>query len=154
MVSGSLGKSSIVGDGIALCVALLFAVPVVTIRRYPNIQMLPAVLLSAVMTAIFCFPFATLFDNTMTAYVLMFVFGVFEYGLALVMFTIGARLIPAAQSTLIGLLETVLAPIWVWLVISEYPGVYTLAGGAVVLASLVVYSAVDLRVTRQVPTMT
>jgi len=53
------------------------------------------------------------------------------------LFMAGARLIPAAESSLIGMLETVLGPLWVWLVLSERPATATLTGGALILAALV-----------------
>ena len=51
--------------------------------------------------------------------------------------TIGARLIPAAEVALITLLEVVLAPLWVWLTISERPAPAAIVGGAVVIFSVV-----------------
>ena len=48
--------------------------------------------------------------------------------------TVGARLIPAAQTALIGLLEVVLGPLWVWIAYTEQPSTTTLIGGAIVIA--------------------
>ena len=67
---------------------------------------------------------------------LLAVFGIFQMGLALIMFTTGIRLIPSADAGLISVLEAVLAPIWVWLVFREDPGTLTLIGGAVVIAAV------------------
>jgi drug/metabolite transporter (DMT)-like permease len=145
MVSGSLSLRALAGDLIALAVAVLFAIPVVIIRQHPEIRMLPAVLLSALVTAMVCAPFADLTGPAPRDYALMAVFGVVEFGLATVAFVSGARHVPAAQTTLIGLLETVLAPIWVWAVVSETPTARTLVGGAVVLLTLLAYTLRDLR---------
>jgi drug/metabolite transporter (DMT)-like permease len=60
----------------------------------------------------------------------------------------GARWIPAAESSLLGMLETVLGPLWVRLVLSERPGAASLTGGAVILAALLANTVVDL-VTRR-----
>ncbi|MDH3689129.1 MAG: DMT family transporter [Gammaproteobacteria bacterium] len=150
MVSDSFGTSSIVGDVMALGIAMLFAVPVVTIRRHPEIRMMPAVAVAAVLAVIFASPFALITGNSAGDMGLMAIFGILEYGIALVLFTAGARYIPAAQSMLIGLLETVLGPVWVWLAVGENPGVYTIAGGLVVLTALAVYAVRDMHVTRRV----
>ena len=64
--------------------------------------------------------------------------GVGQIGLGFVFLTIGGRLIPAAEVALITLLEVVLGPLWVWLVLSERPGVATLVGGVVVLAAVAI----------------
>ena len=50
--------------------------------------------------------------------------------------TLGPRYLPAAEVGLLMLLETVLGPLWVWLVIDEYPGDLAMAGGALVVATL------------------
>lgn len=65
-------------------------------------------------------------------------------GLGLALFTIGARLIPAAEVALITLLEIVLGPLWVWIALSEQPSAATLAGGAIVIIA-VVLQASDVR---------
>ena len=60
------------------------------------------------------------------------------------MFMVGARLIPAAESALLGMLETVLGPVWVWLVLNERPGSGTMTGGALILGALLANTLIDL----------
>ncbi|MCP4329074.1 MAG: DMT family transporter [Alphaproteobacteria bacterium] len=62
--------------------------------------------------------------------------GVAQLGLALVFITTGSRSVPAAEIPLIGLGEAVLAPLWVWLLLGETAGIFTLLGGALVLAAI------------------
>ena len=62
----------------------------------------------------------------------------------MVLFTAGARLIPVAEASLIGVLECVLGPVWVWLAVGERPGTSSLLGGAVILSALVAHTAADL----------
>jgi drug/metabolite transporter (DMT)-like permease len=64
-------------------------------------------------------------------------FGAGQIGLGLILLTIGARLIPAAQVALISLLEVVLGPLWVWLAVGEQPGAATLIGGTIVVVAVV-----------------
>ncbi len=71
--------------------------------------------------------------------------GVFQVGLGLVIFTHGAKHLPAAEITLLSLTEIVLGPLWVWLVIGEIPGVLTIAGGGIVLAAIAGQAFVTLR---------
>ena len=68
---------------------------------------------------------------------LIVLLGFGQMGLGLAFLTIGARLIPAAEVALITLLEVVLGPLWVWIALSERPSTATLAGGAVVIAAVV-----------------
>ncbi len=74
-------------------------------------------------------------------------FGTLQFGLGLLLLTVGTRLISATRSALIGALETPLAPALVWLTFGEVPPLLTCAGGAVVLAAVVG----DLLITREQP---
>ena len=62
--------------------------------------------------------------------------GVFQLGLALVLYTAGSRTLPAADISLVAMAEIVLAPLWVWLVFGETAGVLTLAGGALLMTAI------------------
>lgn len=58
---------------------------------------------------------------------------------------IGPKYLSAAETGMFYLLETVLAPVWVWLAFSEKPPVPTLIGGAVILVALVWHSTHTMR---------
>jgi len=53
------------------------------------------------------------------------------------LFTLGSRLIPSGQASLIATLETPLMPLWVWLAFAEVPSVRALVGGALVMGAVV-----------------
>lgn len=55
----------------------------------------------------------------------------------MILYTLGSRVLPAAEATLLSLVEVMLAPVWVWLALSETASPATFAGGAVVLAAVV-----------------
>lgn len=61
---------------------------------------------------------------------------------------LGPRYISASEVALFLLLETVLAPIWVWLAVGEKATPATLAGGAVILTTLACHSVYKLRRSR------
>jgi drug/metabolite transporter (DMT)-like permease len=66
------------------------------------------------------------------------VFGIFQMGLALILFATGVRLIPSADAGLISLLESALGPALVWVAFGEYPETNTLVGGTVVIIAVIV----------------
>ena len=68
----------------------------------------------------------------------LILFGV-TLGLGMALFTQGARLIPSAFAALLGTAETVLGPLWVWIAVDESPAPRTVAGGAIVLGSIIAY---------------
>ena len=53
---------------------------------------------------------------------------------------LGPKYLSAAETGMFYLLETVLAPVWVWLIFAEQPPAATLAGGAIILVALVWHS--------------
>lgn len=59
--------------------------------------------------------------------------------------TLAPRFIPAAQVSMFFLLETVLAPVWIWLIFNEIPSNITLIGGAIVLSAIAGHSVWQLR---------
>lgn len=140
MVSGSVsGHLSIVGDGLALAISFAVAIATVITRRHAHVRMTPAVLLAMIIA---CCVSALLSTPRMVAptdVALLFAFGALNLGLGLSLFVTGARLIPAALGALVGAIEPVLGPLWVWLVHGEIPGARTLLGGALVIAALLAH---------------
>ena len=63
--------------------------------------------------------------------------GILTTALSFLLFLEGGRHIPSTEAALISLLDVVLGPLWVWLVISERPGMGALVGGAIVLAAVI-----------------
>jgi drug/metabolite transporter (DMT)-like permease len=116
----------------------------VLVRRHPEIQMAPAAALAPALTVLVALPLSEPLATSARDLALLAFFGVGSFGAGFLLFMNGARLIPAAQSALIGMLETVLGPLWVWLVLSERPGAATLAGGALILGALLANTLVDL----------
>lgn len=137
MVSSSYGRGAMLGDLLAVAMAGSFAVATVLIRRHPEIQMAPAAALATALTALVALPLADPLHTSPRDLLLLALFGVGQFGAGFLLFMAGARLIPAAETSLIGMLETVLGPLWVWLVLNERPGAATLAGGALIMTALV-----------------
>jgi len=84
-------------------------------------------------------PFSQSYNITPDQWLLLFLFGVVNSALGLSLFILGARLLPAIETALITALDAPLAPILVWLVFSETPGVPTLVGGAIVFIAVANY---------------
>jgi drug/metabolite transporter (DMT)-like permease len=63
--------------------------------------------------------------------------GVFQIGIGMILFGLGARRVPAAELLLLALVELVAAPIWVWFFVGEVPSTLTLGGGTLVLGAVV-----------------
>jgi drug/metabolite transporter (DMT)-like permease len=144
MVSSSYGRGRLLGDLLAVVMAASFALATVLVRRHPRIPMAPAAALATTFTFLLALPQATPLATTPRDLLLLAFFGIGQFGAGFLLFMAGARLIPAAQTSLIGMLETVLGPVWVWLVLSEQPDAAALTGGALILVALVANTAADL----------
>ena len=138
LMLGAPGEGSLAGDGLSFLAALAFALSIVITRWRHDVSMAPATCLSqAILFAVFV-PFASPGEIGGDDLVWLAALGIGQIALGLVLFTVGARLIPAAQVGLITLLEVVLAPVWVWLALDERPSTLTLIGGAIVIGAIVI----------------
>jgi drug/metabolite transporter (DMT)-like permease len=62
--------------------------------------------------------------------------GVFQVGLGLTIFTIGSKVVPAAELALLSMTEVLLGPVWVWLFLGETASFYTLFGGLILMLAI------------------
>ena len=149
MVSRSYRHGTIAGDLLAIVMASSFAMATVLVRRHPEIQMTPAAALSTTITALVALPLSERLATTPRDLALLGFFGIGQFGTGFLLFMAGARLIPAAESSLIGMLEIVLGPLWVWLVLDERPAAASVAGGLLILAALLGHTLVDVARARR-----
>jgi drug/metabolite transporter (DMT)-like permease len=137
LMVGGPGRPSALGTALGLLCAVSFAGAIVITRHLRELSMAPATCLSQVIVLVVAAPFAHPSELDGKDVALLAGLGIGQIGLGLILFTIGARLIPAAEVALITLLEIVLGPLWVWIAQGEKPSAATLVGGAIVLGALV-----------------
>lgn len=144
---GSMGadsQGSITGDLAALVTALAVAISFSIARRNRSVSMIPAIGLSSVVAGLVAFPFAGTLAESADKVIPIVLIGLVVAPLGASLMVIGPRYLPAADVSLLLLLEAVLGPLWVWWMLSEYPGIYTLVGGAFVLMTLAISNVVAL----------
>lgn len=149
--SGETAGASLLGDLLALLVSAVYALGLTLVRHVKAVSMVPAVGLSylavAGLLAIWLGG-----GLAMTAPQIGLSVGHAAFITASAVFmAIGPRFIPSAEVALLLLLESVLAPLLVWAVMGENPGVWTLTGGAVVLGALALSNLAALRAARPRP---
>ena len=138
LMVGGPSRPSAAGFALSLFMSISFAGTIVITRHQRHVSMAPATWLSQAFVFVCAAPFASVSEVGPKDLALLAGLGVTQIGLGLIFLTIGARLIPAAEVALITLLEIVLGPLWVWIALSERPSATTLAGGAIVLAAVLV----------------
>jgi drug/metabolite transporter (DMT)-like permease len=137
--------ASLLGDAAALAIAIGYAVAIVITRHNSHVAMTPAVLAGVCIAALVALPLAAPWPLAGRDAILIFIFGALQLGLGLAVFAAGARLVPAAQTALLGTIEPILGPLWVWLFVGEAPSTAALAGGTVVLASVTLHTLAESR---------
>ena len=136
----SLQLGNILGDLMALITATGLAVNAVLIRSAKDRDLLPAAIMGKGCVALFALFFVESFalsGNDLLYVPLMCVMCV---AIPFVLVTIAPRYIPAEEVNLFFLLETILGPIWVWLVIKEEPSLETIIGGSIIIMTIGIHS--------------
>jgi drug/metabolite transporter (DMT)-like permease len=143
------------GMAIAATVPVAAAINVVTLRASAaTVDLRPAVMLGGALSCLVALPLALPFQGSGKDIALLGLLGVFQLGLPCVLLVIASRALLAPEIALLGLLEVVLGPLWVWLGAGEVPTQSTLLGGLVVLGALVaneLFNARQLSAPRSSP---
>ena len=143
----NLSDKSWIGDFMALITALCMAMAFILSRRSQiNLVFAPAV--GGGLSAIAILPFLVIleFGTQRTEQIFyMVIEGAILVPLALGLIAMAPRYVPAPQVSLFLLLETILGPVWIWLVLNEEPTRYAIIGGVIVIITLITHSGQNIR---------
>jgi drug/metabolite transporter (DMT)-like permease len=143
---GSSLEKHFVGMAIAFLIPVAAAINVVVLRASAaKLDLIPAVMLGAALSCLIALPFALPLDATPRDIALLAFLGFFQLGLPCMLLVVASRALLAPEIALLGLLEVVLGPLWVWLAVGEEPAGATLLGGAIVLAALFINEIAAVR---------
>lgn len=145
IMSAPDGSGHLSGDIEALGMTIGFALMTIVSGRYKAIPALQVTAISTFLTALASFPLASPATTSLTDLVLISLFALTALAIAPVVFFRGARLLAPAETSLVGTIETPLAPLWVWLAFGETPTGRTFIGGLVVMAAVIGYLTVGLK---------
>jgi len=140
MIGDSLGTGSLKGNLAALTIPINFSVLVLIIRKYPKVDMIPAIFYAGIFSCLYgLFLLEGLSISTKDIW-LSFLLGVPQLAFGFIFITIGSRTTPAVMVGLLMLMESIFAPIWVWLFYNEIPPASVLIGGIIILSAVVMKS--------------
>jgi len=136
-----LEPTALLGNVLACLAGVAFA-GVFFFNRLPGAKPKEAMLLGHLINAVAAIPFIAMggVSGEPIAWVMIVLLGVFQLGIAYVLFSVGIKHTPPVAASLIATLEPLLSPIWVMLFIGETPGLWALAGGVIVIATIVNYN--------------
>jgi len=147
---GRLGAGTLLGNLLGVASGLGLALFSLTLKlqreRRPDVDPIAAIILGNLLVAILCAPAALpgLHPTLSQAGILLYL-GIFQIGLAYLLFNAGMRHLTATAAVVTGTLEAVLNPIWVFLGIGERPSAWALLGGLLILGTIGWYTLVPDR---------
>ena len=128
------------GNIIAFIMPISFAILVIVIRKYPNVDMIPAQFVAGIFAAIIGLFIAGNLSISLHDLFLAFLAGFFQIGFGFILITIGSQTTPAAVVGVLMLTESIFGPLWAWLFINEVPPISVLVGGSIIVFSILLQS--------------
>ena len=141
----SLQLGNIFGDILGLITALGLAFGAVTIRSAKNKNLVPAAVVGKMFVAIFAIFFVESYILAEKDLIIVPLMCLMCVAIPFVLVTIAPRFIPAEEVNLFFLLETIIGPLWVWLIIKEQPSIETIQGGLVIIITIGIHSFLKLK---------
>ena len=132
-----LSSDGLYGNLLAVLSGVTSAMMMVSFRAQKDGNPAESNLIAFIVTAIFGIPFMLKDTWTVSSWLILIFLGVFQIGFAFIFFTKGIKHIPALEANLIGTLEPVLNPIWVFFFYGESMGRFAILGGLVVLCGVI-----------------
>jgi drug/metabolite transporter, DME family len=140
MVWEGISLGFLTGNVAALLSALGFATFTIALRWRKLDDMMPTVFLGGifaiVVSGLVCMSAGYSLNIPLNDILISLALGVFQVGAGLVLYTMGSKAVPAAELALLSLGEVILGPFWVWLILGETVGLFTILGGSILLAAL------------------
>tara|TARA_B100001559_G_scaffold306451_1_gene297705 strand:+ start:1228 stop:2097 length:870 start_codon:yes stop_codon:yes gene_type:complete len=139
IVGSSLSIQSsdqILGNVVAFLMPISFAILIIIVRKYPDIDMVPAQFSAGVFAALIGYFVAGKLSISLHDLFLSFLAGFFQIGFGFILITVGSRTTPAAVVGVLMLTEAVFGPIWAWVFINEIPPLSVIAGGGIIIFAI------------------
>ena len=143
----SLNLGNFLGDFFGLVTALGLACNATIARYAKDRDLVPSAVLGKLFVAIFAFFFVKNFELIGNDIIFVPLMCIMCVAIPFVLVTIAPRFITGAEVNLFFLLETILGPIWVWIVIKEQPSIETILGGSIILVTIAIHSFLAIKKT-------
>ena len=143
----SIQIGNFLGDIFGLITALGLAVGAVIVRSAKNRNLVPSAVVGKFIVALVAVFFVKNFELVNRDLIIVPAMCILCVAIPFVLVTIAPRFITAAEVNLFFLLETILGPIWVWMVIKEQPTIETIQGGLIIILTIAIHSALAIKKT-------
>ena len=136
MVGNTLSLGQTIGNLAAFSMPISFAVLILVVRKYPNVDMVPSQFIAGIFALIIGYLMSGKINISYYDIFLGFLAGFFQLGFGFIFITIGAQRTPSAMVGIIMLTEAVFGPLWAWLFINEQPPTIVITGGTIVIIAV------------------
>ena len=133
MVGSSLSPGQMSGNLVAFVMPGSFAVLIIIVRKYPNVDMVPLQFFAGIVAMLIGYFVSTKIIISTNDLFLAFIAGFFQVGLGFIFITIGAKKTLSAMVGILMMTEAVFGPFWAWIFLDETPQFYALVGGSIIL---------------------
>ena len=140
MVGDSINQRTLFGNIIAFAIPINFTILVMIIRKFPDLDMVPAIFYSGIFSGIYGLLLASNLTFSSNDILMGFLLGVPQLAFGFICVTIGTKTTKAVTVGLLMLLETIFAPIWVWIFLNEVPPTSVFMGGAIIISAVILKS--------------
>ena len=141
----SIELGNFYGDIFGLITAFGLACNAVIARFAKDRDLVPSAVIGKLCVALFSLFFVESFALVESDIIIVPLMCIMCVAIPFVLVTIAPRFIPAAEVNLFFLLETIIGPIWVWLIIKEQPTLETIQGGVVIITAIAIHSFIKLK---------
>ena len=143
----SIKLGNIIGDIFGIITAFGLAVGAVVIRFAKKRNLVPGAVVGKLIVALFAVFLVKDFNLLGNDIIIVPLMCVVCVAIPFVLVTIAPRFITAAEVNLFFLLETILGPLWVWIVIKEQPSTETIFGGFLIILTIAIHSFLAIKKT-------
>ena len=126
------------GNMVAILSGISYAFLFICMRQQKDESTLETILMGNVLTAFIGMLFIPSFSLSSFNVLIIVILGIFQLGLPYILYAIAIKRVSAIDAILILTLEPILNPIWVFFVIGETPGFWSIAGGLIVVVSITI----------------
>tara|TARA_B100000575_G_C23053282_1_gene606316 strand:+ start:330 stop:1154 length:825 start_codon:yes stop_codon:yes gene_type:complete len=137
LVGDSINNGSLFGNIVAFAIPINFTILVMIIRKFPSLDMVPAIFYSGIFSGVYGLVMSENLIFSSNDLLMGFLLGVPQLAFGFICVTIGSKSTPAVTVGLLMLLETIFAPIWVWLFLDEIPPLSVFIGGFIIILAVV-----------------
>jgi drug/metabolite transporter (DMT)-like permease len=141
----NLEIGSVEGNIYALLCTALFSISFVLLSKYKEMDRTILTAFAGLALSILAIFFCDELVIDFRTLIILMIMGLLISPISRLLLGNGAKYISASEVSLLMIIETIMAPIWVWIFLNEIPSSYTFIGGSIIIVTLIINSLYNLK---------